>query len=109
DHVMPAAEAEAVLANIDSFAGRGLAGDRQLALFKADGQVTFEGDQARDGKHNCARSAVGKGLGNGIAETARAAVVQVCYLDDAPPASATSETAIPFRAGEREMPLAEIP
>src|SRR4051812_46627190 len=69
DHILPAAEAEAVFPEHDAFAGSGLPGNGELALITTYRERAFESDQARNGEDNGARTAIGERLGNRVAKT----------------------------------------
>ena len=103
DDVVRAAHAHVVLADADAFAGRGLAGDREVRI--VNDEPRFERDQAADVEHDGPRP-----LGfDRRAQAARAAVVEIGDFDHAAAASAAGEPAVAFRAGKREVPDAESP
>ena len=91
-----AQHAEVVFAEADAFAGRGLAGDGEVGIRAANDEPRFKRDQAGDVEDDGARA----GLLDGVAQAARAAVVQIGDIENAPAASAAGESPVTFRGGE---------
>src|SRR5262245_31895235 len=103
NRVVVAEHAKIVVRNADSLTGRGLAGDGDERI--ADPQLAVQMDAPRHIKDNSAWAISFERL----AQTARAAVVEVCDMPHLAATSAEREPAVTLSAGERQMARAECP
>src|SRR5688572_18184332 len=106
DDIAATAHAKLILARADAFARCGMARKSYVRIVAVDDEVGFERDQTGHSKDYCARAIIAR---EGIPQTTRSAVIEICHFHHHSSAPATRKPPITFRARKRQMPGAESP